>query len=214
MLHNQKNRILLSAAYLPPLDYFAFLLNHRVVVETHETYAKQTYRNRCYIATEKGKMALSIPVSKPFGNRTKIEEVSILNEEKWFVQHWKALQTAYQSSPFFIYYQDDLKPFFRGDYNYLFDFNIKLTKKICELIGFEPTLSFTTHFEKVPKNQIDLRSDLSPKHPPILSDFPSYIQVFSDRHPFFPNLSIVDLLFNLGPEAKGYLLDLNDETTP
>lgn len=207
-MNKSGRKILLSVAYLPPAEYFALLLNNHIVIEKHETYPKQTFRNRCHIYSEKGKMGLSIPVNKPSGNHSKITEIEILNSDRWYLRHWRAIEAAYSASPYFLYYQDMLKPFFTGEHHNLFAFDLELTKLICKIIGIEPELSFTGHFEKNPQNLTDLRYRMSPKEPPVATFFPQYIQVFSDRHAFIPNLSIIDLLFNKGPETKAYLKEV------
>ncbi|MBE0650408.1 MAG: WbqC family protein [Bacteroidales bacterium] len=199
------NPILLSTAYFPPVEYFALLSSFRVIIEQHETYKKQSYRNRCEIFSEKGTMPLSIPVTKPQGNHTSTKQVLLRNEDKWYIKHWRAIQSAYESSPFYLYYKDDLREFLSGKYDNLFDLNLKIILKVSDLIGIRPLISFTEQFEWETDNIIDLRNEISPKRENFIADFPSYIQVFSDRKGFIPNLSILDLLFNLGSESKAYL---------
>lgn len=197
--------VLLSIAYLPPLSYFALLLQRPVRIEKQETFPKQTYRNRCRIYSDKGIMPLSIPVTKPQGNHTPTDEVLILNEDKWYVRHWRAFMAAYESSPYFLYYKDELEPFFQGTEDNLFEYDLNLIRKISEIIGFEPDIQFTEQFEKSPSGILDFRQTIHPKQENLSIDFPSYFQVFDDKHGFIPDLSIVDLLFNLGPETKTYL---------
>ncbi len=197
--------VLLATAYLPPAAYFALLLAKPVIIERHETYPKQTYRNRCLIYSEKGVMALSIPVHKPRGNHTKTGEVEIANYDKWYLRHWRAIEAAYSASPYFLYYRDELKPFFEGKHRQLFRYNYELIEKLCQLTDIQPEITFTDHFEKNPEEVTDLRYIMSPKNKPVAKHFPEYIQVFSDRHGFLPDLSVIDILFNLGPETKRYL---------
>ncbi len=204
-----KYKYLLPTAYFPPIEYFAILLKYNVLIEKQETYLKQTYRNRCYIYSEKGKMALTVPVKKPNGNHTKTYEVNILNDGKWNLQHWRAIESAYSASPFFLYYKDDIYPFFEGNYTNLFDFNLKIIKTLSTLLDIVPTISSTELFEKLPDSIIDLRWRLTPKQEPVVTHFPNYIQVFSNKHGFISGLSIIDLLFNLGNETKMYLSKLN-----
>lgn len=202
---NKKNPVVLSTAYLPPIAWFALLEQHEVWLEAHETYPKQTFRNRTEIYSEKGRMALSIPVNRPGGNRTPIGEVQIFNEEKWYLRHWRAIQSAYEASPYFLYYKDDLLDFYRGEIDNLFEFNYQLINVLSKLMGIETKMNLTTTFEKNPANGTDLRQLIHPKRKMENVIFPSYIQVFIDRHGFIPNLSILDLLFNMGPESKDYL---------
>ncbi len=197
--------VLLSVAYNPPVAWFALLAKYEVLLEAHETYPKQTFRNRCEIYAENGRMALTIPVNRPQGNRTPITEVQIFNDEKWYLRHWRAIQSAYEASPYFLYYKDDLADFYRGEATNLFDFNWQLIRVLAKLLEIELRVSMTESFHRNPENGLDFRQSIHPKKTIEGLAFPSYIQVFSDRHGFIPNLSILDLLFNLGPETKTYL---------
>lgn len=197
--------VFLSIAYLPPVSYFALLLQHPVLIEKQETFPKQTYRNRCRIYSDKGIMSLSIPVTKPLGNHTPTDGILIRNEDKWYLRHWRALLAAYESSPYFLYYKDELEPFFQGTDENLFQYDLNLIQKMSEIIGFEPDIQFTEQFEKNPSGITDFRQAIHPKQGNLSIDFPSYFQVFNDKHGFIPDLSIADLLFNLGPETKSYL---------
>ncbi len=202
--------ILLSIAYLPPVSWFSLLLKYPVRIEQHETYQRQSYRNRCLIFSERGVLPLSIPVSRPNGNHTIISEINIYNGEKWYLKHWRALQSAYEASPYFLYYKDEFQDFFNNGFEKLFDFDMQLILKLCELMEIRPEISYTDKFEKVPADTLDLRNTFSPKKP-LLYPFPEYIQVFLSRHGFLPDLSISDLLFNLGPESKNYLSKINQK---
>jgi hypothetical protein len=199
-----KKTILLPIAYLPPVSWFSLLLKHPVRIEQHETYQRQSYRNRCLIYSERGILPLSIPVSKPNRNHTLTPEVEIYNDEKWYLKHWRAIRSAYEASPYFLYYKDEFKDFYNDSFSKLFDFDMQLIFKLCEIMEIHPQISFTDKFEKNPANTIDLRNTFSPKKP-LSYLFPGYMQVFSSRHGFLPDLSVPDLLFNLGPESKSYL---------
>lgn len=199
--------VLLSTAYLAPVSYFAYLAKARTaIIEQHETYPKQTYRNRCEIYTERGKMQLTIPVTKTFGNKTTTKDIEIFQAEKWQLNHWRAIESAYLASPFFLFYQDELENFYTSTRQNLLEFNMQLTKVLCEIIGLDVELEYSKAFEKSPENVADLRFDISPKKDTPFDQFQHYIQVFGERHGFIPNLSIIDLLFNLGPETKNYLM--------
>lgn len=201
--------ILLSTSYLPPIEYFRYIHNSEsIIIEQFETYKKQTYRNRCLIYTEKGVMPLSIPVKKPNGNHTKTNEIEITEAENWQKNHWRSIQSAYEVSPFFLYYKDELEVLFNKKYSKLLDFNNDLLFMLIEQIGIETPIFFTEEFVK-PNNEInDFRYKISPKHEPTIKHFPNYTQVFSQRHGFIENLSIIDLLFNLGPETLDYINSL------
>jgi hypothetical protein len=204
MLKDEKP-ILISTAYFPPVEYFALLAKFPVIVEQHETYKKQSYRNRCEIFSEKGIMPLSVPVTKPLGNHTPTNQILLRNEDKWFIKHRRAIQSAYESSPFYLYYKDDLNELLSGNYDNLMKLNHAIILKICDLIQIKPQITFTEEFEKEPVTAVDLRNEINPKKEPIAAEFPFYIQVFSDRKGFIPNLSMLDVLFNLGSESKTYL---------
>ena len=199
--------VLLSTAYLPPVSYFAIMAKaDEVVIEQYETYPKQTYRNRCEIYSANGKIPLIIPVHKPSGNHTMTKDILVSNHEKWQVLHWRAIKTAYANSPFFLYYQDELQPWFEEESNKLLDFNTGLLKVILDLIGLKIEIKYSTGFTKEPDNVLDYRWKISPKKP--FNEFrpKEYYQSFNEKHGFIPNLSIIDLLFNLGPETGEYLM--------
>lgn len=197
--------IYLSTTYLAPVEYYAKLLKGDVYIEQHENYIKQTYRNRCTILSANGPMALSIPIESAGGKKCPIMEVCIADHGNWRHLHWNALISAYNSTPFFEYYQDDFRPFYEKEYKYLFDFNEELRNLICRLIDIDTSsIKYTDEF-LLEREGEDYRSKISPKidWKLIDSDFESvpYYQVFDQRFGFSENLSILDLLFNMGNES-------------
>jgi hypothetical protein len=203
---------LFSTAYFAPIQYYwHWRRSKESYVEACEHYIKQTWRNRCIIGTANGPMTLSLPVE---GNveKTSIKDVRLSNHGNWQHLHWNSIESAYNSSPFFEYYADDLRPFFERRPGFLFDFNEEIREKMCELMEIESSANRTTAFipeQEIPDGWIDLRNIIHPKKNTELADplFKSepYYQVFDRKFGFQPNLSILDLLFNMGPEAILYL---------
>jgi hypothetical protein len=217
----------LSSTYFGPVQWYQKLLRYeRVYIEQCDSFVKQTYRNRCLIATTNGVQALTVPIvhSSQFtvhssqlltdGNDAQSNcELCIVNRElirisshgNWRHLHWQALQSAYGESPFFEFYEDDLRPFFTEQWEYLYDYNEALRRKMCELLDIQPIVELTTEYRPHPEN--DFREVIQPKHPLPDPDFQPrrYYQVYEQRHGFLPNLSILDLLLNMGPESIFYL---------
>ncbi len=203
---NDIETILLSTAYFPPIAYFTALAGaQNVVMESKETYPKQTFRNRCAIYSANGPLTLSLPVTRPNGNHTVVTDVEIASGVSWQLQHWRAIESAYNPSPFFLYYSEEIKPFFSANAGgNLFTHNLEIIKSLCEITGIEADIAFNDSFEKDPSAQVDLRH-LTSRNQTNQRSMPEYPQVFRERSGFLPNLSILDLLFNLGPDTKEYL---------
>lgn len=202
---------LLSTTYFGPIQWYQKLNRYDTcLIEQHDHFLKQTYRNRCVIATTQGPQALTVPVESPQGlriDKTELKDVRISDHGAWRHLHWQALQSAYGESPFFEFYADDLRPFFEKRWDFLFDFNLAITRKMCELLDIEPHIELTEAYMPCPEDAIDYRDAIRPKHPlPDASFTPRpYYQVYQLKFGFLPNLSILDLLFNEGNEAVLYL---------
>ncbi len=200
---------MLPAAYMPPIAWFHYvLLFDEIWIEQYESYPKQTYRNRCEIYSEKGKMPLSIPVTRVNGNHTLTRDVKINKSEPWARNHWRAIDTAYRKSPYFIYYQDDFQSGIQQNHTHLLPFNLSLIQVCSDILGISKPVKLTEEFVHKPEDTVDLRS-ISPKSDWTGGAFTRYIQVFDEKLGFIPNLSILDLIFNLGPDAGRYLQALN-----
>jgi hypothetical protein len=198
--------ILLPTAYFPPMSYFVYLIqNEKALIEQMETYPKQTYRNRCEIMTSAGKLALVVPVIKPNGNHTLTKDIEICYREPWQQHHWKSIQTAYRSSPYFNYYSDILQPLFEESETSLIIHNQKVLSSICSIIGIDLSLTFTEDYIKIPVDFIDLRKEMTPKKQRTGISFPEYPQVFGHKFGYIEDLSVLDLLLNLGPDVNRYL---------
>ncbi|MBQ4355598.1 MAG: WbqC family protein [Bacteroidales bacterium] len=193
-------KIVLSTAYLPNIEYFAFIAKSEVFfMEGWESFQKQTYRNRTYIQTATGVQGLILPTCR-LSRQTTIRDVRIDYKDHWQAKHWRAIETAYSGTPYYLYYKDYLVPFFEKKYEFLFDYNLDLTQALLKLLKIKKVPVITETFEKSYSEMLDLRWAISPKREPMLPSVP-YPQVFSDRQPFTDNLSVIDLLFNVGPEA-------------
>lgn len=201
--------VLLSTAYLAPVSYYVLLARAgRVVIEQHENYQKQSYRNRCLIAAANGPMVLSIPVKKNLPGKNSIRDIQLSGHGNWQHMHWNSLVSAYASSPYFAFYRDDIRPFYEKKYKYLFDFNEALREEICALLNLEPRLEYSKSYTTGPETEIlDYRELIHPKkqRPEELLPGP-YVQVFDRKFGFLPDLSVLDLLFNTGPEACLFLM--------
>lgn len=203
------NELLIELHYLGGVDYFSSLLKAETVCfECQEHYTKGSFRNRMHIATPQGIMRLSIPLVKGKNSQMAIRDVQIAYDENWQLQHWRGIQAAYGKSPFFEFYQEELHPFYQQKTKYLFDWNWALHNWITETIGLEHETSFSTEYTTPNTHKNDQRNQFHPKSE-IRSSSPiskPYSQVFEDKTGFLPNLSIIDLLFCAGPEARMYLV--------
>ncbi|MBV1924837.1 MAG: WbqC family protein, partial [Flavobacteriaceae bacterium] len=202
------NRILLHPSYFPSIAQMAVIAQSKhVVFEAEDNYQKQTYRNRAFIAHSNGKLLLNIPIlhSKD-GTKLKTREVNVENSFPWQYHHLKSIQTAYRSSPFYEYYEDEFQPLFTEKVGSLFEHNMKIYQLLSDLIEIEVSVSYSKEYMREPK-EIDFRNLINAKAKLDIT-FPPYHQVLEENHGFLPNLSILDLLFNEGPNTITYLKEL------
>ena len=194
------------------------------LIERHESFIKQTYRNRMIIPTTNGPLSLTIPTNHDTSMAMK--DIRISDHANWRHVHWNALMSAYGESPFFEYYQDDIRPFYEKKYEFLFDFNMEIMEKMIELLDIRPNVSVTDRYVLSEERRVkseeytsleaqaqlntqmrDFRDVIRPKKPLPDAEFEPkrYYQVYEQKHGFLPNMSILDLRFNEGNEAIFYL---------
>lgn len=205
-LRHMDSPLILPACYLPPVSYFSVLQNSLapVLLELYEHYPKQTYRNRSVIYSANGKLDLIIPIQHGSKNHTKMKDVRISYGAGWQRLHWMSLQTAYRSSAYFEYYEDDFAPFYHQRYTWLFDFNEAQLSLLLRLLKIPTEIGYTTSYRIDYPADTDFREAVHPKRKPVYPGKP-YYQVFENKHGFISDLSIADLLFNHGPQSKGFL---------
>lgn len=207
-----RTKVLLTSAYLAPISYYAKLYSYNQVgLEQFDHYVKQTYRNRCTISAANGPLSLTIPTEKSEGGKCLMKDVRISEHGNWRHTHWNALVAAYRNTPFFEYYADDFKAIYDSNTPFLIDLNSAFCELTCKLIDIEPCVVTTQEYEINVDSQVaDYRELIHPKQPlDADQEFMAkpYYQVFQEKHGFLPNMSIVDLLFNMGPESLLVLRD-------
>lgn len=197
--------LILSSHYFPCIAYFVYLAKYEEgIIDLGENYQKQSYRNRCRIYSAQGALDLVIPLIT--SSKTALNDVHIEMKSKWKTKHWRALCMAYNSSPFFDYYSIELKEVFFNEENNLSIFNRQIIKHLCIEIGIKPKINTSNIYINPLENHLDLRGSLHPKKNfKQISTYPRYTQTFESIQGFLPNLSIIDLLFNEGPESITYL---------
>ncbi|WP_140938841.1 WbqC family protein [Sphingobacterium lumbrici] len=201
------SQLLLSATYLPPVSYFHAIYQHDlpVVLDQYEHYPKQTYRTRAKIATASGILELFVPIVHGRKEHVAMKDIRINYDHDWQRLHWQSIQTAYRSSAYFEFYEDEFEAFYKKKYEFLFDYNLSQLELILKLLKVKRNISFTDSYEKVPSGMLDYRGLIHPKKPSVFEISKPYYQVFNDRTGFIPELSIIDLIFNQGPQSKSYL---------
>jgi hypothetical protein len=198
--------VLLSTAYLAPIQYYSKLFSYdKIYIEYFENYLKQSYRNRIIILSANGSLSLTIPIKRSNSDKILTKDVIIDNQSRWKAIHLRAIESAYRSSPFFIYYFDELKSVFDRNIELLIDFNQQLQTTILELINLKVEIIYTSKFKSIAESFDDYAELIHPKLKKLAVDKffkpVSYYQVFGLKFGFIPNLSIIDLLFNMGPET-------------
>ena len=206
--------IILSTSFFPPVQYFTHLFAiQNVLIEACEFYQKKTYRNRYLIYGANGIIPLSVPVEKSNNPKQLIKDVRVSYDMAWNETHWKTIESAYNSSPYFLYYEDEIRMIFMKKWNFLFDMNIASINAIENCLEIKTNISLTTTYQPSGFYKEDLREVIQPKiHTDRDKNFipVEYRQIFALKHGFIPNLSILDLLFNKGPETllileRGYV---------
>lgn len=197
--------IILHPTYFPSIASFvAFAKADSVMFEVEDNYQKQTYRNRSYIYGANGRLLLNIPVKHTHKNRQKYKNILIANEEAWQSLNWKSIQSAYRSSPFFEFYEADFAPLFENQYKFLIDHNFECLEVVLNCLELDLNYSKTSNYQEEVSPIIDYRCLANARKERPL-EFEEYTQVFMDKFGFIQNLSILDLLFNEGTSALGYL---------
>jgi hypothetical protein len=204
---NNHSSCLIELQYLPCITYMDLFFRYReVCIESHEHYQKGTFRNRTYIASPQGRQLLSVPLRKGKHQQAPIQRVYIAYQEPWYARHWHAIQTAYGNAPFFVHYAEDIKDILYSKPGTLFDLNTQLLNVMNGHLRVPGNLTHSEIYEIRLDDIDDLRNTI---HPRSEYPVPVYQQVFTDRLGFLSNLSALDLLMHLGPEAHGYLINLS-----
>ena len=207
--------VLLVTSYWPNLHYFFYVLNASIIhIEQFDNYSKQSYRNRTQILSANGVLNLSIPIKKNKSEKV-VNAIEISYKEDWQKNHWRAITSAYKNSPYFDFFEEDLRVFYSNKYNLLIDYNTDQLKFIVKVLKQKKNIQLTKQYESNPDSVIDLRTIIHPKQS-YLSDKlvankldQSYYQTFENKISFTPNLSILDLLFNKGLHTIDYLKSID-----
>ncbi len=201
--------VLTELHFLPCIAAFQhYAQANTILLEAQENYQKGSYRNRCHILGANGLQRLSLPLAKGKNNQQNIREVGLSDQQDWARQHWQSIRSAYGNAPFFFYYSDEVEGSIRSLPSTLWEYNLQLLRTAFSLLQWDKTIQLTETFHPTAeKGEIDIRGKYSPKSFERQQElsWPSYPQVFQERHGFVGNLSILDLLFCMGPQANLYL---------
>lgn len=196
--------LLLSTAYFPPAEYFSLIKNSdKVFIEQEENYIRQTYRNRCRILVSDGILNLSVPVMKGGRIKAPVKDITIDYSKRWQQVHFRAMISAYNRSPYFQFYFELIEKILLRNHKFLLDLNDELLRVCLDILKIKRSVMHTFTYETVAGTDQDFRYSITPKKVPE-SNYIPYIQVFSQGE-FVPGLSIIDMIFNMGPESPGYL---------
>lgn len=201
-----KDSVLLSTAYFPPISWMSMFFSfEKRTIEYFENYKKQSYRNRCIIYSANGALPLIIPVIKSTGNHTALKDIKIDYKQIWVINHWRSIEAAYGKTPYFLHYSNHFKEILNKEHSFLIDLNHELLEKILVLLRIEDkNFEYTQFYVRNQEN--DLRDAIHPKisnHGIKITE--EYYQPFSHKYGFLKDLSVLDLLFNLGPDSVDYL---------
>lgn len=208
-MDKESAEILFSTAYFPPLQYFVYFIEAGdIIIERYENYIKQTYRNRCKIYSPNGIQVLSVPVERGSFHKVNISLLKIDYSRPWQENHLRALKTAYNSSAFYEFYIDEIRDIIMSKHKFLFDLNMEILQNMLSILGLDNNIITTGSYKSIWEGNMDHRNTIHPKKDKrdFNNNIPEYFQVFSVKSGFIPNLSILDLIFNMGPESYSYLL--------
>lgn len=198
--------LVLSSVYAGNLVYYSLIANsNKIILDVYENFNKQSFRNRCVIASPNGPLKLIIPIVR--SSKNIVKDVKIDNTQNWKKIHWKSLESSYRSSPYFEFYEDEFYSlYFKNKNDFLFEFNNKINLAVLKCLGIETEIMISSSYVEKDLDVEDFRNTISSKSKG-LEKFKEikYNQVFQEKQSFLPNLSILDLLFNEGPLAKQFL---------
>lgn len=199
--------ILLNTAYFPRISYFREIKKYESVrIEAWETFGRRSPRNRCEILSANGILLLTVPVVKAGRKKIPTRDVRIDYSEPWQKKHLRALESAYANSPYYLYYIDDIMSFFQNREKFIIDLNMKILETLFSILGWNKPLDLSEDYVFEPDNTADYRESSSLAHREIIPGIlPAYRQTFGEKFSFVPDLSILDMLFNLGPDTDGFL---------
>ncbi len=194
--------------YLPQISWFKEVIHeHEITLEQHDNWQKSSFRNKTVIAGANELQTLSIPIIGGREQKTTYKDIRICYTDRWQQVHLTAIKSAYSSAPFFEHYVDYFSPFYEKKTEFLFDYNFELLQLCFKLLKTERKILRTDDYKKEIPDALDIRNSYNTKKE-IFKPSKSYIQVFSERQGFQPNVSVIDLLFNEGPETVKYIMDL------